>query len=532
MNSNAWTRSSRTMRHGWMTAVAVAFLWPAGAGLMAQEQGVTGSTVSLAAGAASLELALADGEARVISLREGEVLIDGEVQGTYEPGGTLDNSWRSLLTSPALFEGSGLADRLAEWVPDASGDAEAASGNALESLFDRLAEDSNRTAAEAVLPETATLDIAGGDVAIAPGRITSLGELSRGVELLDRQLEVLRGQVAGLDENLALVVHDDYSVGANQLVEGNLALLSGDLDLGGTVDGDVLVLDGTLTLSSSANVRGDILQVGGEVIDAGGRVSGEMVSLLAGDAGSLVSGDFEVDLADEDLPVRVNVRSGERGFFGSIGHNIGHAVSGIMASIVWLLALAVLGFVVVYFFRSRLEVVAQVVRMDTVRAFGVGLAGQLLVLPVLLLLVVGIVTWLVIPVYALAVALAIPAGYLAVAHAVGERVEEQRFSWMERFDHLKGSSSYHHVFKGLVFLLAPFAIASALYLLGGMLGFVRGLMFFAATVMTWAAVTTGFGAIIITRAGGRRGRASQADFDDLFSAPESFDDEPEGEASA
>lgn len=519
------------MRRGWLAAVAVALLWPAGTGLTAQEPGVTGSTVSLAAGAASLELALAGGGERVISLREGELLIDGEVRGRYEPGGSLDSSWRSLLTSPALFEGPGLAERLAEWVPDAGSDAEAASGSALEALFDRLAENSNRTAAEAVLPETATVDVAGGEVAIAPGRISSLGELTRGVTLLGRQLEVLRGRVVGLDENLALVVHDDYTVGANQRVEGNLALLSGDLDLEGTVDGDVLVLDGTLTLSPSANVTGDILQVGGDVIDAGGSVSGEMVSLLAGELGSLVSGDVAVDFADEiDIPVRVDVRS-SRGFFGSIGHNIGHAISGVLSAVMWLLALAILGFVVVYFFRSRLEVVANVVRADTLRSFGVGLAGQLLVLPILLLLIVGIVTWLVIPVYALGVAMAIPAGYLAVAHAVGEGVQEQRFDWMDRFK-LRRSSSYHYVFNGLLFLLAPFAIGSVLYLLGGMLGFVRGLMFFAATVLTWAAVTTGFGAIILTRAGGRKGRASQADFDDLFSAPDSFGSEPEGEASA
>jgi hypothetical protein len=514
-----------------MAAMAVALLWPAGAGLVAQESGVTGSTVSLAAGAASLELALADGGTRVISLREGELLIDGEVQGSYEPGGTLDASWRSLLTNPELFEGAGLAGRLAAWVPDASGDAEAASGSALEALFDRLAESANRTAA-AALPETATIDIAGGaDVAIAPGRISSLTELTRGVELLDRQLDVLGGQVAGLGEGLALVVHDDYTVGYGQQIEGNLALLSGDLDLQGTVNGDVLVLDGSLTLGPSARVTGDILQVGGDIVDGGGSVAGEMVSLLAGDVGSLVSSDLEADL-DLDIPVRVDVRSSERGFFGSIGHNIGHAVHGIMAAVMWLLALTALGFVVVYFFRGRLETVADAVRIDTVRSFGVGLAGQLLVLPILLLLVVGIVTWLVIPVYGLAVALAIPAGYLAVAHAVGEAVQEQRFDWMERFNRLQGSSAYHHVFRGLLFLLAPFAIGSALYLLGGMLGFVRGLMFFAAAVLTWAAVTTGFGAIITTRAGGRKGRATQAEFDDLFAASDSFESEAEGEASA
>ncbi len=518
------------MRRGWMVAVAVAFLWPAGAGLMAQEQGVTGSTVSLAAGAASLELALADGGTRVISLREGDVLIDGEVQGSYEPGGTLDDSWRSLLTSPTLFEGPGLADRLAEWVPEAGGDAEASSGDALEALFDRLAENSNRTVA-APLPETVTIDVAGGgQVPIAPGRIESLGELTRGVEVLGRQLEVLSGQATGLDEGLALVVHDDFTVGAGQHIEGNLALLSGDLDLEGTVEGDVLVLNGVLTLAPSARISGDVLQVGGEVIDGGGRVSGEMVSLLAGDLGSLVAGDFQVDVAHEvDVPVRVNVRSHRRGFFGSIGHNIGRAIGGIMASLVWLAALSALGFVVVYFFRNRLEMAAQLVRADTVRSFGVGLAGQLLVVPIFLLLVVGIVTWLVIPVYALAVALAIPAGYLAVAHAVGEAAQEQSFDWMDRFN-LRRTSSYHYVFNGLLFLLAPFAIGSALYLLGGMLGFVRGLMFFAAGLMTWAAVTTGFGAIILTRAGGWKGRAAQMEFDDLFSTPD--ETEAEGEASA
>jgi len=511
------------MRRVWMVpiAVVVVALWPAASGLTAQEA-VTGSTVSLAAGAASLELALAGGESRIISLREGELLIDGEVQGTYEPGGALDSSWRSLLTSPALFEGSGLADRLAEWVPDTSGNADAASGSALESLFDRLAESSNRTAL-AALPETATITVSGSQVAIAPSRIMSLGGLTRGVELLGRQLEVLGGQVAGLEDNLALVVHDDYTVDADQLVEGSLALLSGDLSLEGTVDGDVLVLDGVLTLARSARVSGDILQVGGEVIDAGGRVSGEMVSLLAGELGGLIAGDIAVDIVDEiDVPVRVHVRSNQRGFIGSIGHNIGRAFGGLMASVMWLLALSALGFVVVYFFRSRLEVVAQVVRADTVRSFGVGLAGQLLVVPVLLLLVVGIITWLVIPVYALAV---------AVAHAVGEAAQEQRFDWMDRFK-LRRASSYHYVFNGLLFLLAPFAIGSALYLFGGMLGFVRGLMFFAAGVMTWAAVTSGFGAIILTRGGGRKGHASQADFDDLFSAPNSFDSDAEGEASA
>ena len=519
------------MRRLWMTAVAVACLWPAAAGLSAQEAVMTGSAITLTSGAATLELALADGGSRVVSLRDGEVLIDGEARGSYEPGGTLESSWRALLGSPGVLDSESVIERLAEWVPEVSGDTEAESGRALEALFDRLAESSSRTSA-AALPETATVRRpGGGQVTIAPG-ILSLGELTRSVDALSRSIGRLGAQAEGVEENLALVVHDDYTIEADRHVEGNLALLSGDLVLAGTVAGDVLVLDGTLTLAPSAVVEGDVLQVGGEVVSSGGRVAGEIVSLMAGDLSGIISGEIAAHAGDNvEVPGLVRVRTPRRGLVGRTGHNIGRAFGGMLGTLAWLLALAAVGFVVVYFFRARLEAVSEMVRADTMRSFGVGLAGQLLVLPVLLLLVVGIVTWLVIPVYALAVALAIPVGYLAVAHAVGEAVQEQNFEWMDRF-HLRRASSYHHVFNGLLFLLAPFAIGSVLYLLGGMLGFVRGLMFFAAGALTWTAVTTGFGAIILTRGGGRRGSRAQAEFDDLFSAPDSFDSEPEGEASA
>ncbi|MFW6085362.1 MAG: hypothetical protein ACODAA_09120, partial [Gemmatimonadota bacterium] len=50
--------------------------------------------------------------------------------------------------------------------------------------------------------------------------------------------------------------------------------------------------------------------------------------------------------------------------------------------------------------------------------------------------------------------------------------------------------------------LAPFALAAVLHLFGDWLGVLRGLSVFAGVVLTWAAATTGFGAIILTRGGG------------------------------
>ena len=505
-----------------------AFVWPAAAGLVAQET-VSGSAVSLSSGAATLELELAEGGSRVISLEDGRVLIDGETVGSYDAGGALETSWRALLGDPGLFGDAGLADRLAEWRPEAAGQAEISSAEALEAMFDRLARGPDRAMA---LPETATVaGPEGGKVTIAPG-IASLDALTRRIEVLRRSLDRLGGEAEGVGENLALVVHDDYTIGPDQVVEGNLALLSGNLQLEGAVTGDVLVLDGTLTLAPSGRVDGDVLNVGGDILSEGGRVAGEMVSLIDAHLADAVAAEIAADV-DASTPVRVRVDTDYEGpgFFGRIARNVGRAIGGILAVLAWLLALGALGVAVVYFFRERLECVADTVRSDMTRAFGVGLAGELLVIPVLLLLVVGIVTWLVIPVYALAVALAIPAGYLAVAHAVGEMAVERRFDWMERLK-LRRTNSYYYVLNGLGLLLAPFAAGAVLYLLGAMLGFVRGLTFFAAGVLTWAAVTTGFGGIILTRAGSRRGHRRTMDIDEMFADGPPGDEAAGGEASA
>jgi hypothetical protein len=312
-------------------------------------------------------------------------------------------------------------------------------------------------------------------------------------------------------------VHDDYTVGPDRVVAGDLALLGGDLLLEGHVEGDVLVLDGTLTLAEGATIDGDVLQVGGDVIGDGGRVLGEMVSLSV-DLGNLEDLDLRIGV-DLEAPVApavpdIRVTRAERGFAGRIAHNIGHAIGGLAATLAWLIGLGALGLALVYFFQGRLEVVADTARLNVARSFGVGLAGQLLALPVALVLVVGIVTWLVLPFYVLACALAIPVGYVVAAHAVGETLSLRRYDWIERLQ-LRRSNSYWYVVTGLAVLLAPFALGSVLHVFGGLLGFLRGLAFFAAGVLTWAAVSTGIGALLLSRAGTRT-RYARPSMDDLY----------------
>jgi hypothetical protein len=66
-----------------------------------------------------------------------------------------------------------------------------------------------------------------------------------------------------------------------------------------------------------------------------------------------------------------------------------------------------------------------------------------------------------------------------------------------------------------------------MYLFGGMLGFIRGLVFFAGGVITWAAITTGLGAIFLSRVGSRR-EFVEGSAADLFADAEEFASEAPG----
>jgi hypothetical protein len=120
--------------------------------------------------------------------------------------------------------------------------------------------------------------------------------------------------------------------------------------------------------------------------------------------------------------------------------------------------------------------------------------------PALLIMTVLVITIPVIPFFVIGTGLAMLCGYLAVAHGAGEMFAKRRYryEWLER---LRRSNSYYYVLSGLVLLLIPFALAAALWVFGGLLGFLRGMVVFVACVATWVLCTSGFGAVLLTRAG-------------------------------
>lgn len=71
----------------------------------------------------------------------------------------------------------------------------------------------------------------------------------------------------------------DAEVAAGQSVAGSLAVVDGDLELSGRVEGDVVVVNGRLEVESGAEVAGEVIVVGGDAeVSPGARMAGRVVA--------------------------------------------------------------------------------------------------------------------------------------------------------------------------------------------------------------------------------------------------------------
>lgn len=222
--------------------------------------------------------------------------------------------------------------------------------------------------------------------------------------------------------------------------------------------------------------------------------------------------ELEAQLDDaraRDVTVRVSGSDGPgAGWWARPFRRIFRGIEDILSTLAVYLVLVGIGFVVVFFGRKYLEGVADTARHATVQSGLVGLAASFLVLPAfilgtiaLIISIVGIpvlIAW--IPLFPVAVVVAAIFGYLGVAHAAGEALAERRFYGGDLF---KRANSYYYVLSGVGLLLALYFAANVVQMAGPWLDFISGLLMFLAVVLTWAAFTIGFGAVLLSRAGTR-----------------------------
>ena len=264
-----------------------------------------------------------------------------------------------------------------------------------------------------------------------------------------------------------------YSVGSDESLHGSVVVLEGDAEIHGRVEGNIVTLDGDITVYPGGAIAGDALAIGGRIHTIGsGTVTGTEQTL-----------DAAVEPLRTPVPIPIQIARHAAGLAGL------------------LLTLTVLGFGLVTFGRPNLEIVSDTVAHSFGRSFLAGLLGQVLVLPTFGMLVIGLALTIAgaillpfaIAVYLLLVVVASLIGLLAVAHAMGERITRRR---MARGIALS-PNAYRYVATGLG-TVASIWLAWVVF---GWVPLAGTLMLLAAGLTTWTLATVGFGAALLSRGG-------------------------------
>lgn len=311
----------------------------------------------------------------------------------------------------------------------------------------------------------------------------------------------LLARLSGLEQKLPLsnipMVRDvpagPRTIAAGDTVTGPVAARGGTLDIYGYVNGDAVAYEGDVILRPGATVTGDAIAVRGRVRLLGGVVGGDARSVR----GSLAPPAESAAAAPAEPPT---VR-------GELELVVG-----------WLTVLIIIGVGVLVFASGPLEGVVETLQRGFARSLLMGLAGQLAVLPLLLLVVVALAVTvlgiLLIPFAIVAMVLGTAGlmmlGFLAVCRTSGGAIAGPGRGSSARRVRARGAgpgqqltergAALRALLAGIAAFLAVWLVAALLTPVPAAAALVRGLAF----VLTWVAVTAGFGAALLSRAGTRR----------------------------
>ncbi len=489
----------------------------------AQLRAVVSNEIAVSGSEAALRLDFQDDVHLDIAFRDGEIEVNGDAVGSYTRGDALDRAWRSLLADVLALDDGPLAQALFDWSPPDN-----VTGAAAE-----VARTLDQAIEEALgLPEIPADPSPSPQVSITlPGEGTLLGALLRRSDALRGLAQALEG--INLNQTI-LHVEEDVVVEAGEEVEGTLIVVEGDLDIQGTVRGDVVVAGGTVRLREGSLVLGDLRVADGSVEDDGGSVEGSVSEFGPEAEVATEAQDLETLRRELEREIRREVAR-ERpaagpGFLMNPLRHLATAIAGLLENLATFVVLAILGVMAVHFGRERLEVVALTARRAPARSALVGLAGGFLLIPAwilgmvaLAISIIGIpvlLAW--VPLFPIAAGLAVLFGYLAVARNVGEWVADQEYRGLEW---IRGSNAFYAVIAGVGAFLVPCVAANLARLLG--LGFFQGLLAFVGSAISFLAAAIGLGAVLLTRGGRIRPYETYHEFEEEFwpDAPASVETE-------
>lgn len=288
-------------------------------------------------------------------------------------------------------------------------------------------------------------------------------------------------------------------VGANEVVNGDVAAIGGNSTVRGQVLGDVVAIGGTATIDGP--VRGDVVSVGGgTTLGPQAEVNGDVVvvgGVLRRDPAARINGEVkEIGIGG------INLWPGFRpSFDGATGAFFGSGLGSLFALVSTLTRLAVmciLASIVLLFARDYVERIGVRAASEPVKAGAIGLLIQLLFVPVLIasivlmvITIIGIPLLLLVPFAILAAVLLALVGFTAVAYDVG-RLAVNRFG-------TAGQNPYVIAAIGMAVVLSPLLISRLAGLAGGFLWPVTWALLIIGLCAEYIAWTIGLGAIALVR---------------------------------
>ena len=294
-----------------------------------------------------------------------------------------------------------------------------------------------------------------------------------------RQIDQLRARPEGRQ----LPPADSFSTGPRAVptaatISGPVAVAQGSLDVYGRLNGSAYVIDGDIVVHNGGVITGDAMSIGGRVLVDGGRVGGEQLTFSAPPSGA--------------VPLSRHV-SAPLSTWQSVKLVVG-----------WFAVLVIIGLGVLIFAESNMDGVVEAMEGNFAKAFWFGLLGEIMALPALVLVCIGlaltILGVLLVPfavvAYAIAFAGLLALGFLAVARLTG-RVWSRADSSSPNAARV---ANLRALLLGLVLYLGLWLLAAVFTwqpIAGAIL---RGV----ALAVSWVAVTLGLGAALLSRAGTKR----------------------------
>lgn len=271
----------------------------------------------------------------------------------------------------------------------------------------------------------------------------------------------------------------DIRIERDEEVSDAVVVVGGSATIDGRVRDGVVVVGGDLHLSATADVRGDVVLVGGRIVrDPGAQLIGGVNYVSFGDWSRRNFGWFPM------------VRFGEVGRWLSL--------AGTLARVS---VLAVLMAMMLIVARAPVARVGRAALAEPLRALVIGLAAEIFFIPVLIAASIGLaITIIGIPFVAVlipvAIVLAVFAfllGFTALACRIGEWIED-RLGWQP-------GNAFIATALGFIVLLAPTLLARFINVASDSIGpltfalvaFGLTVEFVAWTIGVGAAITTGLG---------------------------------------